>query len=93
MCFITKYLKSARENDASISNGECVKKGAAIWNELNEEAKKEYVEASKLDETRHQREMDEFSKTGYFINKNGVNSKDVEPKLKKVKSSYMETSN
>jgi hypothetical protein len=89
MCFITRYLKTAREkmgeNDASVSNGECVKKGAAIWNEMNEEAKKEFHDIAKLDEIRHQRELEEFNSTGFFINKNGVNSKDIEPKLKKVK--------
>ena len=62
MCWITKFLKTERENDASVSNGECVKKGAAIWNQMDDEAKKEYVDMAKLDEIRHQRELDEFGK-------------------------------
>jgi hypothetical protein len=91
MCFITKFLKTEREKDGTVSNGQCVKKGASIWNEMNEEAKKEYVDMAKLDEIRHQRELDEYAKTGFFTNKDGVNSKDIEPKIKKVKYGHVET--
>lgn len=61
-----------------------VKKGAKVWNEMVEEQKKEYAEMAKLDEARHERELKEFNETGYFTNKDGVNSKDIAPKMKKI---------
>ena len=84
MCFITQFLKKTKEVDPDLTSCEAVKKGSKIWNEMTDDQKKMYFDEAKLDEVRHEKEMKEFNETGYFTNKDGVNSKDVAPQMKKI---------
>ena len=51
---------------------------------MTDDQKTEYADMAKLDEVRHENELKEFKETGFFTNKDGVNSKDISPKMKKV---------
>ena len=90
MFFINKFMADAKakmEPDAQIKVTELTKQGAKVWNEMSDADKTEFVKIAEEDKARFDKEMDEFQKTGYFTNKDGVNSKDLTPKIKKIKKS------
>ena len=50
---------------------------------MDEKAKQPYVKVHAKDQERHDREMAQFNKTGYFTNKDGVCSSTLKAKVKK----------
>ena len=64
---------------------------AKTWKDLPPAERKIYEDLNKQDEVRHQKEMLEYNRTGFFTNAEGINSKDL-PKLKvkvQAKLSYI----
>jgi len=57
-----------------------------MWKSLKEEDKKPFIQLSEQDKKRHEKEMNDFDKLGYFIDSDGVKSTDLmlsNPKFKK----------
>lgn len=84
MYYITEYQKDTTNRIEGEPFSNIMKKGAEIWNGMEGPAKQKYIDMSEGDRVRHDREVDEFTKTGFFTNKEGINSKDVEPKYQIV---------
>ena len=61
-----------------IPHKEAFAKCGSLWKELNDEQKQPFVEKEKADRVRYEKEMKEFNETGFFTNKEGVNSKDLD---------------
>ena len=54
-----------------------IRKGGEMWGALSDADKEPYNKMREVDILRHEREMKEFNENGYFINAQGVNSKDL----------------
>ena len=54
------------------------------WNEMSEKQKQPYVDMSIQDQTRHQKQVDDLEKLGYFTLEDGTKSSSLKPKIKKV---------
>ena len=66
---------------------ELTKNGAIEWGKLTDEDKVPFVKLADADKVRFEKELDDLEKTGSFTNADGVNSKDIKPKIKKIKVS------
>ena len=64
--------------DAFVRSGE-------IWKTLSEEQKKPFHDKEAADRIRFEKENKEFRETGFFTNKNGVNSQTLDKVKVKVK--------
>lgn len=58
---------------------------AAEWNALSEKQRKPFDEMNSKDQKRFDKENNHLIKEGWFINEDGVNSSDIEKKIKKEK--------
>ena len=54
------------------------------WNEMSEKQKQPYVDMSIQDQTRHQKQVDDLEKLGYFTLEDGTKSSSLKPKIKKI---------
>lgn len=61
-----------------LSIGERAKVIGDSWSKLTSEQKQQYVDLAAEDKQRYQNECKQLEKKGYFINKEGVNSKDLQ---------------
>ena len=65
-----------------MKNTDLMREVAKLWNALDDRQKEPFVKLSTQDELRYQKEMKELETKGYFINKDGVKSTDIEVKRK-----------
>jgi len=49
---------------------------------MTEQQKQKYHKMAEQDRIRHQNEIEQLNKLGYFVNKDGVKSTDILPELK-----------
>ena len=84
LCFTSKHVKTLVEKQG-INHQDGFKKCAEMWNKMDEEAKKEWVDASQQDHIRYECEVKQMQETGYFTNKDGVCSSSLKVKVKKAK--------
>ena len=66
--------------------GERIKVVSESWGKLNEEQKAEYVKRSEDDKKRHEKELKQIEKKGFFKDKDGKDSRDLYKPAKDKKS-------
>ena len=69
---IHKELNNGKEEE--IPYKEAVKKCGENWGKMNEKDKKKYDTMAQEEQKIYEKEMEEFDKTGYFTDKDGVHS-------------------
>jgi len=89
ICFITKSSKEVCEKEG-IPYKDAFSKCAKLWSELTEDQKKPFNQEAEIEVKRHEREMKEYNETGFFVNKDGVNSSTLDKV--KVKTKHMASS-
>ena len=75
--FFTKSL-FANANAKNLDEGKKIIMGAGEkWKEMSEKEKQPFVKKADKDAKRHEREMKECEKTGFFVNEDGVKSTEL----------------
>jgi len=72
--FFTLNYKSTKEKNPSLTITEITKQTGEKWNKMTEKEKQPFVKLHEQDVIRHEKEMNEFKKLGYFTNSDGVKS-------------------
>lgn len=80
VAYIFFSMEASKEVRKTLTSmGDVSKKIGELWKALSDEDKKPYQEMAEKDVLRYQREKKEFDETGFFTNKDGVNSSTLAP--------------
>ena len=78
MIFLNNMYAETAEKLSSKSLSEVSKAIGQKWKKLTDSQKKPFEDASAKDAKRHEREMKQFTKLGYFTNSDGIKSTDAD---------------
>ena len=83
MFYQTAEVKRLKEEEG-LSHAEAFKQAGLKWNDMSEEQKKPYDDENDKDIKRHEKQLSDLEKKGYFMTEDGVKSTDlpVDPKKK-----------
>jgi len=85
LCYVTQNVKTFKTDESGCLGKDAVKKCAETWKTLSDKDKAPYVATAEEDKKRHDKELEEYKKTGFFTNKDGVHSSKLQVKIKKKK--------
>lgn len=85
--FLNTRREKFKNDNPKLSITEIAKALGQVWQALQDDQKKPYLKVVEEDVARYQRELQDLKTKGYFINKNGENSKDLQKEENRKKAS------
>lgn len=76
--FLAARRENFRNENPKLSITEIAKGMGQVWTAMTEDQKKPYNQIVEEDKARYLKELNDLEKKGFFINKDGVNSKDLQ---------------
>lgn len=85
MCFFKSYHAENKDTTAHVVASETAKVISQQWNALSPDQKEKYEALSRQDRERHDDQINQLKKNGYFVTEDGTKSTDLPQKTKRVK--------